>query len=202
MRWYKGPDGSDRLWISADEIEYSMEDELRNAGLFPSLKHPVVDVERFLERHLGVVLDQHADLDPEVLGMTEFSPQEKPRVSINRDLTDLLDDMTSLLGDVGRFRATLAHEGAHVILHRILFELDQSQGTLFAHPASETTEKPRLMRCLKRDFGVTGRGDWREVQANRGMAALLMPREVFLGCATLSCDAHITQMRWASGRWS
>jgi Zn-dependent peptidase ImmA (M78 family) len=39
----------------------------------------------------------------------------------------------------------------------------------------------RLQRCLKRDvvFG-TGSGDWREFQANQGMAALLMPRPIFV----------------------
>ncbi len=37
-----------------------------------------------------------------------------------------------------------------------------------------------LMRCLKREVSFGGRGsDWREVQANRGMAALLMPRTTF-----------------------
>ena len=36
------------------------------------------------------------------------------------------------------------------------------------------------MRCLKRDVGTrAGGGEWREIQANRGMAALLMPRSVF-----------------------
>jgi hypothetical protein len=36
------------------------------------------------------------------------------------------------------------------------------------------------MRCLKRDVGYgVQASDWREVQANRGMAALLMPREIF-----------------------
>jgi hypothetical protein len=37
------------------------------------------------------------------------------------------------------------------------------------------------MRCLKQNvlFRLSG-GDWREVQANLGMAALLMPRSLFV----------------------
>src|SRR5258708_31051842 len=36
------------------------------------------------------------------------------------------------------------------------------------------------MRCRKREVSCGGAGkDWREVQANRGMAGMLMPRETF-----------------------
>ena len=48
---------------------------------------------------------------------------------------------------------------------------------LFDQPSAGPLAKGGLMRCLKRDVGqATGSKDWREVQANRGMAALLMPR--------------------------
>jgi hypothetical protein len=41
------------------------------------------------------------------------------------------------------------------------------------------------MRCLKRDVGHSVQSsDWREVQANRGMAALLMPRDIFRSVAS------------------
>jgi hypothetical protein len=33
MNVYRGPDGRQRVWYQADEIELIMEDELRNAGL-------------------------------------------------------------------------------------------------------------------------------------------------------------------------
>ena len=40
------------------------------------------------------------------------------------------------------------------------------------------------MRCLKREVTFTQEGrDWREVQANRGMAALLMPQPVFIAAS-------------------
>jgi Zn-dependent peptidase ImmA (M78 family) len=58
--------------------------------------------------------------------------------------------------------------------------MPENQGKLFSadpHPEEQTL---RLMRCLKRDVLFrNGGNDWREVQANLGMAALLMPRPVF-----------------------
>jgi Zn-dependent peptidase ImmA (M78 family) len=58
--------------------------------------------------------------------------------------------------------------------------------TLFGCQEPEAT--PRLFRSLKRDvsFGYRG-GDWREIQANKGMAALLMPKAVFLRV----CDQEV-----------
>lgn len=181
MKWYRGGDGGQRFWLESGEIESMMEDELRRADLFPSLDSPVVDMEAFIERHLQAKLDQHADLDSDVLGLTEFYPGQPPRILINRDLTGAaIDEDESPPGVLGRWRATLAHEGAHVVEHRSLFELDDLQGDLFPR-MDKRAEPQRLMRCFKKNVLYRdGGSDWREVQANRGMAALLMPRSVFL----------------------
>ncbi len=178
MKRYRGAEGDQRIWFEPEEIEEIAEDELRNAGLFPTRSAPVTDLERFLEGHLRVSLDQYAELESEVLGLTQFRTGKPPAVSINRDLTGAMDG-DAQPGLTGRWRATLAHEGAHVLLHRGLFEVDENQGTLFADPLPSSPGN-KLMRCLKRDVGPLSRtSDWREVQANRGMAALLMPRSVF-----------------------
>ncbi len=73
----------------------------------------------------------------------------------------------------------MAHEASHVVLHSVLFQVDDSQHTLFQ--TEPQPESHQLMRCLKKDvlFRQGGAGDWREVQANMGMAALLMPQGVF-----------------------
>lgn len=179
MRWYRGDAGDQRLWFEPDEIETIIEDELRRAEQMPTVDHPVADLERFVEHHLGSPLDQYADLAPDVLGVTEFRRGQPPLVSINRDLTgSALDGDDSPPGLRGRWRATVAHEATHVVLHRVLFELDEHQGSLFPEPAASRDSS--LMRCLKRDVGYgTSVRDWREIQANRGMAAMLMPRRVF-----------------------
>lgn len=182
MKTYRGADGQQRIWFEKDEIESIMEDELRKAELYPSADPPIVDLERFIERHLKVRLDQHAELDFEVLGVTNFEHGRKPRISINANLSDMAYDVGDLLhGTLGRWRATLAHEASHVLLHAILFESSDVQGELW--PDQVAVAQGSLLRCLKRDLSFTAttnrRSDWREVQANRGMASLLMPKGVF-----------------------
>ena len=184
MRPYRGPGGEQRLWFENDEIDSLVEDRLREAGLIPSPARPVVDLERFVELHLCSELDQYAPLDADVLGLTEFPRGRAPRISINRDLTSVaVDCEAASLGVVGRWRATVAHEGAHVLLHRVLFDVDANHVPLFADADHDPAARG-LIRCLKRDVGHAVRtSDWREVQANRGMAALLMPRSVFVAVA-------------------
>ncbi|MBI5949703.1 MAG: ImmA/IrrE family metallo-endopeptidase [Chloroflexi bacterium] len=179
MNEFRARDGSTRLWLDDAEIEAIAGDELRRAGLAPTPDHPVVDLESFVEQHLRAVLDQYATLPNDVLGQTEFRRGEQPRVLINRDLTgSALDVEDPRLSAVGRWRATLAHEAAHILLHRHLFEFGDAQLPLVA--PRPTAQPVPLVRCLKRE--VTFRSvssDWREVQANKGMAALLMPRGLF-----------------------
>lgn len=46
-----------------------------------------VDIERFVEAHRKVRVDRYPDPEPDVLGVTEFAPGERPRVRIGRDPT-------------------------------------------------------------------------------------------------------------------
>src|SRR5260370_8033710 len=173
MKSYRAADGSERLWFDPEEIEVVMEDELHKAGLFPSADHPTVNIEDLIEVHLKVKLDQHAVLDRDVLGVTEFPKGKQPAISINRDLSGLAVDLEDPLpGTVGRWRATLAHEAAHVLLHRILFEFDEKQGILFETHSVDRTAT--LMRFLKRELSFGGPGRHRrEVPAKTGTPAIL-----------------------------
>ena len=196
MKRYPGRDGSQRLWYKPDEIEEIMEHELAKANLMPTIVDSSVDIEAFLERHLKVRCDQYAPLPPEILGLTQFRAGQKPWVRINQDLTQTaLDDEDRPDWVVGRWRATLAHEASHVILHACLFASDASQGTLFALDEDEP-EEHNLHRCLKRDVLFRGQAsNWREVQANMGMAALLMPRKVFIA----AYGQMVEQAGWTGG---
>lgn len=160
-----------------------MLDELRRANLLPDPGQAdlSVDIEAFVETHLGLALDVGAVLDADVLGMTEFVPGRHPKISISRDLTgSALASEDATFGLIGRWRATVAHEASHVVLHRVLFEVDQRQNSLF-HSLEGSDQPDHLMRCLNRDVSFQdGPSDWKEVQANRGMAALLMPKPVFV----------------------
>lgn len=105
----------------------------------------------------------------------------------------------------------MAHEASHVLLHRVLFELDDNQFFLF--DIERPKIGPTLMRCLKREVSFDRRSsDWREYQANRGMAALLMPRELFrelaaqeatsLGLRLSASEAASEAARLLAGRLS
>jgi hypothetical protein len=181
MRTYRGPDRDLRIWFEAGEIDQVMEDELQHAGLESASQHAAVDIEAFIETYLHASLDQYADLESNVLGLTEFGGGTAPHVRINRDLTgSAMDGEWCPPGIHGRWRATLAHEASHIVLHRMLFEVNMDQTKLFEDVATSGV----LFRCLKREVSYQSAGrDWREVQANRGMAALLMPKTIFLQAA-------------------
>jgi hypothetical protein len=166
-----------------------MEGELHRLGSFPTDEQPAVDIERFIQE-LGARMDQHAQLDPTLLGQTEFYTDGPPKILINRDLTGAIDADQTPPGIRGRWRATMAHEGSHVVMHRVLFEVNQDQEGLFQ--MEEKAEPQRLMRCLKKDVLFRGGGvnDWREVQANMGMAALLMPQSLFRQLAGNVVEHH------------
>jgi hypothetical protein len=189
MKRFAGRDGDKRLWFEPNEIEEIMEHELAKAHLMPTLPDCSVDLESFLERHLKVVCDQYAPLPADILGLTQFRAGQKPWVRINQDLTQTaLDDEDRPDWMVGRWRATLAHEASHVILHACLFASNSNQGTLFVMDDDEPDEHS-LHRCLKQNVLFRGQpSDWREVQANMGMAALLMPRKVFAAAYTQAIE--------------
>ena len=180
MKEYKSASGERRLWFEDNEIESIMQDELQKSGLLPSLGNPVADLETLLEVHLGVKLDLYAGLKADLLGVSKFAAGRQTVVEVNRDLTDRANGEAPPSGILGRWRATLAHEAAHVILHRCLVERPSTQGVLFQTLGHESVET----RCLDRSIWFTrGPGDWKEVQANRGMAGLLMPSGLFAGLA-------------------
>jgi hypothetical protein len=182
MKRYRGAGGDERIWFEPVEIEQIASSELAKAGLAPTDAAPAVDIEAFIERHLNATLDQYADLEPTVLGLTEFFRAQRPRISINKDLTgSAVDEDESPPGRLGRWRATLAHEAGHILLHRDLFEVAVGNLELFA--ASSDERAGGAHRCLKRDATYASGGEWREVQANRAMAALLMPRSFFASVA-------------------
>jgi hypothetical protein len=186
MQWYYGPEGDQRIWYESDEIEVIAEDELRRAGLMPWPDDPVTDLERLIEEHLKAQLDQYAQLPEGVLGLTRFGGS-RPLVSISSALTEAAEEDPPRPGKVGRWRATLAHEASHILMHRYLF--DPAMAPLASRsPDKAPAADGAVMRCLHRDVNdvrtqdwahAGRRQDWREVQANRGMAALLMPGRVF-----------------------
>ncbi len=154
-----------RLWYDETEIDSIMEDELRRAGNPRLNGGSAVDVDGFIENHLHVT-PQFVPLAIDVRGATDFFPDGRVEMRVSRELSERADGER---GAEHLIRTTLAHEGAHVLLHRQLF-LRQSE-EMFGGQTSR--------RELCRDVRHVGRaysGEWWEWQANRGMGALLLPK--------------------------
>lgn len=199
MEWYRGVEGDQRIWYESHEIERIMSDELRKSGQRLTSQNPVPDLERFVEAHLRVTLDQYADLPEAILGLTEFASGRRPSMKINAALTEAAEAENANPGLRGRWRATIAHEASHVLLHQYLFDpaMAQVHRGEYRDPEPIAVENGGLMRCLHRDIndqntGSGGRAsrDWREIQANRGMAALLMPAQSFRRAALRIASDH------------
>ena len=140
-------------------------------------------VETFLRRHHGKVeypihtedlkmlvedeaqdLDQYADLEADVDGVTEFEPGRRPRVRIARYLAE--DDRWE-----NRLRTTLSHEYGHVHFHGPLFAAHLRGADLFG----AVDVKPQATSC-KRDRMIDApKVDWLEWQAGHVSGAVLMP---------------------------
>ena len=75
----------------------------------------------------------------------------------------------------------MAHEASHVLLHKGLYPSHTGQRIALRPRAGRPRSGRRTStyQCLERNLRP-GSGDWREVQANKGMAALLMPKASFL----------------------
>jgi hypothetical protein len=179
-----------RLWFEDGEIEKIAEKHRRDsASEAGKTDGPALDMDKFIEIYLPkalnteVVLDPYADLrnseGPEVLGATHFHPDHL-EIKIERTLTEEAERTDQW----GRYNATGAHEGGHCILHRIIFERDPNQQTLFREP-----EKNKIS-CLKRTIEGMYTGEWWEFQANQLMANLLMPRELFLAHFEMERNAY------------
>jgi hypothetical protein len=187
---YRERDGKPALWFNDGEIDHWMEVELHRTGLYPTERDPVVKIEAFVDRHLRADLDTYAPLPPTVLGQTQFRPGSRPKILINGQLTTLVFDQPGApAGLRSKWRMTVAHEASHVLLHQRLFHLDDRQTLLFPTD-HDPDEELQCYRCLEHHLeGRVPGHDPREVQANRGMAALLMPKTFFLAQYAAELDA-------------
>src|SRR5258705_343303 len=106
MQWYQGPEGDQRIWYEADDIERIAQDELRRADLMPTRGNPAPDFEKLIESPLKVDLDQSAQPPAGVLGLTQFEPGRRPKISISSALTEAAEEDPPKPGRLGRWRAT------------------------------------------------------------------------------------------------
>jgi hypothetical protein len=161
-----------RIYFVDGEIDQIMEAELHRAHL-PRIGTDAVDVDAFIETYLQVT-PEYVTLPRGVQGATDFFRDGTVAMRISAELSERAGRQEP--GAENLIRTTLAHEASHVLLHRSLF-LSQPDA-LFGQAA--------LRQELCRDIDPVGRGytgEWWEWQANRGMAALLLPRSEIIAIA-------------------
>ena len=153
-------------------------EQLVACRLLPATPGPIA-IEKFCDRKWGFPEDYKA-LGRDVMGRASFTYNGFEGIEIN---VSLFED-SSRTG-TRRVRSTLAHEIGHGILHEGLFVekllFDRNQGLLFGNVERTT---PVAIACRNSDiFGKPKRTDWWEIQANKFMAALLLPTPLFLQIA-------------------
>jgi hypothetical protein len=136
---------------------------LSKLDLLPDQPQPI-RVDRFIEKRF--VPPSYQDLGEGVLGITRFSGKGVSEIIIS----SRLDAEGSKVSE-RRIRTTLGHEGGHGLLHTHLFVLASDNQPLFGDFSD-----PKKPKVLCRDSQYSGQ--WWEVQANKAMGCLLMPRRL------------------------
>lgn len=164
-------------YFTEEEIERVCSDALHEQGLFPADPQPV-RIERFIEKRFQVHPEPQ-DLPVGVLGYTLFGPKGVEGIYYSRELHEEGTRVSER-----RVATTLAHEGGHGLLHAYLFALEAERNLpLFGKDADVTARKILCRdggKAAPRGQGYDGR--WWEVQANKAMAALLLPRPLLVQC--------------------
>ena len=134
-----------------------------------------VDVDRVLLRTEHTEAD-YVDLPTGVLGRTIFSEDGSVKVEVSRTLSDQAErDLVARR----RLRTTVAHECGHIACHRCLFIRDTETYSLFAEAQVPASMSRKPIMCRPEGVGdLRYTGQWWEYQANRCMAALLLPRRL------------------------
>jgi len=166
-------------FIPEKRIQRIVLEQLQATKLLPATPSPVA-VDKFSDRKWGMAED-YENLPDDVLGCAMFTINGIDRIVINSKL----DEDTSLTGRQ-RVRSTIAHEIGHAILHEKMFiekmMFDRNQRLLFGE-LDRNTQPPTRERIVCREpdvFGGKGKSPWWEIQANKFMAEMLMPRPLFL----------------------
>jgi hypothetical protein len=161
-----------RLFFEEREFEAMMIDLSLRSDL-PVFEPGIgVDVDRVLLKGFGLEAD-YVSLEKGILGRTLFTKKGIAKIEIARELAEEAE--TDQLAR-RRLRTTLAHEAGHVACHQGLFLGDTETLSLFG--SASVKEKPAIL-CREESGGVY-RGEWWEYQANKCMAALLLPKFHFI----------------------
>lgn len=167
---------SERPFCSDEEIERICSDALIEMGFMPD-RPEAVRIDRFIEKRFKAPII-FEPLAASVLGFTEFGPNGVEAVHV----AEPPSNERSVAAE-RRVNSTLAHEAGHGLMHAHLFALEADRAQLFENDPDVTETKVLcrdgvdvVPRGPKRRYD----GRWWELQANRAIGALLMPKALFL----------------------
>ncbi len=166
-------------FIPDKRIERIALQQLEAVGLLPAEPGPVA-IDQFCDLKWGKP-EEYEEMKAGVLGAAAFTIAGFDHIAISAEI----ERDYSPTGR-RRVRSTTAHEIGHAILHEKLFiekmMFDQNQGLLFGEMERRPkTAKEMRVVCRAGDiFGGVFQSPWYEVQANKYMAASLMPKPLFL----------------------
>jgi hypothetical protein len=161
-----------RIYFDDREFEAMMTEVSLRADLPVFTPGTGIDVDRVLLKGFGLEAD-YVSLPSGILGRTLFTKKGVAKIEIARELAEEAE--TDQLAR-RRLRTTLAHEAGHVACHQQLFIGDTETLSLFGNAPAK--EKPSIL-CREESGGVY-KGEWWEFQANKCMAALLLPKFHFI----------------------
>ena len=180
MRTYTPKTGPFRegVFYEDQDIENIATDELRRVNLLPSVPEPI-RVERFIEKRLGLT-PEYDDLPEGILGYTKFGSRGAMKVVVSRSLSDEGGQVAER-----RVNSTLAHEAGHILLHGHLFAMQPKMNapTMFRDEVEFGNQRILCKSDTLTATAGAGRvsgydGRWWEVQANKMIGALLLPRSL------------------------
>jgi hypothetical protein len=158
--------------VSEEDIEQAMDRVRTNAGHDIFSEGAGIDVERILEQVYGVAPD-YQNLGDGVLGKTACLCNGELTVTISRELAEKAETSVSANH---LLRSTIAHEIAHLEFHSQFLRGDWPRS---CQPASTARVRPGVLcrhsSITRRSRGANARECWWEIQANLGMASLLLP---------------------------
>lgn len=192
MRTFRSRSGPfvEQPYFTLDEIERICRDELEKEGKYPDKPEPI-RIERFIEKRFKISV-RYEDTPPGTLGYTNFGPKGVEAIVVSRPL-----EQTQTTVSRRRVNSTLAHEAGHGLLHTVLFGLAAAEDIAPLFGPEFDVKSPRIL-CRDESVPASDQGGarrgydgrWWEVQANKAMGALLLPRELVIQCLDSLLVAH------------
>lgn len=162
-------------YFTEREIDRICIEKLKKFDCLPQSPAPV-RIDRFIEKCFGIV-PEYDDLPNGVLGYTQFNQNGVEAIYVSRKLDEAFDKVSNR-----RVRTTLAHEAGHGFMHAELFMFDEAPLSLF--PEDVEADKNRILcreeHTTKKVAQKRYDGRWWELQANRAMSSLLLPKPLVI----------------------